>query len=83
VTQLKQLYDYKKWVKPHIDTPHEHTNPHNFLFRLNSKKEAIMLYRNWSSDSWISGPEGEGLKLLKVHDDANSKLITLIMSFNF
>ena len=63
VKQLEYLFDVKSWIIPYIDTPQNHTNPHNFLFRQNEKGEAVMLYRNWSSDPWV---KGDGLKLLKV-----------------
>ena len=63
VKKLEYLFDVKSWIIPYIDTPHNHTNPHNFMFRNNENGEAVMLYRNWSSDTWVTS---DGLKLLKV-----------------
>ena len=54
-TVLKRSRDMKGWLKPHIDTPKNHTNPHNFLFRLDEQQQCVMQYRNWSSDAWMPG----------------------------
>ena len=66
VKQLKRIVDYKSWIKPFIDTPHYHTAPHNFVFRLSNEGKAVMHYRKWSSDSWLPAAPKEGLSLLKV-----------------
>ena len=63
---VHELYDIKSWMKPYIDTPHGHTNPHNFLFRQNRNGRAEMLYRNWSSDPWLPAAPEPGKLLLKV-----------------
>ena len=60
-TVLKRSLDVKSWLKPHIDTPTHHTNPHNFLFKLDEEQQCVMQYRNWSSDVWKAG-----VKLLAV-----------------
>ena len=59
-TVLKRALDVKGWLKSHIDTPTNHTNPHNFLFQLD-EQQCVMQYRNWSSDAWMAG-----VKLLGV-----------------
>ena len=66
VKQLSAIYDYKTWLKPFINTPHNHTAPHNFLFRCNESGNAVMLYRNWSSDEWQPQTPDDELMLLKV-----------------
>lgn len=66
VKQLSAVYDYKTWLKPFIITPHNHTAPHNFLFRCNESGSSVMLYRNWSTDEWLPQTPNDGLMLLKV-----------------
>lgn len=66
VKQLSAIYDYKTWLKPFINTPHNHTAPHNFLFQCNESGSAVMLYRNWSSDEWRPQTPDDELMLLKV-----------------
>lgn len=63
-TLLKRSLDVKGWIKPHISTPKNHTNPHNFLFCLDEQQQCLMKYRNWSSDAWMAG-----VKLLEVCKD--------------
>lgn len=63
-TFLKRSLDVKGWIKPHISTPKNHTNPHNFLFCLDEQQQCLMKYRNWSSDAWMAG-----VKLLEVCKD--------------
>ena len=60
-TVLKRSLDVKSWLKPHIDTPTHHTNPHNFIFRFGEQQQCVMQYRKWSSDVWMAG-----IKLLVV-----------------
>ena len=79
VRQIEELYDIKAWIKPYINTPHGHTNPHNFLFRQSTSGRAEMLYRNWSSDPWLPAAPEPGLLLLKV---SSSKYIDLDDSFD-
>lgn len=62
-TVLKRTLDVKGWLKSHIDTPTNHTNPHNFLFRLDEQQQCVMQYRNWSSDAWMAGVKLLGLVL--------------------
>ena len=66
VSEVEMVYDIKSWLIPHLDTPHGHTNPHNFLFRLGENEKAEMQYRNWSTDSWLPLPPKHGVVLLKV-----------------
>lgn len=66
VKQLKRVFDYKSWLLPYIETPHHHTAPHNFLFRMGSERKVVMFYRNWSSDDWLPAPPKDGLTILKV-----------------
>lgn len=66
VAQFKQMVDYKAWLRPYIETPHHHTIPHNFLFRLGSSGKVVMRYRNWSSDTWLPSAPDEGVVILKV-----------------
>ena len=66
VSEVEMVYDIKSWLIPHLDTPHGHTNPHNFLFRLGENEKAEMQYRNWSTDSWLPLPPKYGVVLLKV-----------------
>ena len=66
VKQLSAVYDYKTWLKPFIITPHNHTAPHNFLFRCNESGSSVMLYRDWSTDEWLPQTPNDGLMLLKV-----------------
>ena len=66
VTQLDVIWDIKSWLLPHINTPHGHTNPHNFLFQCGESGKGEMRYRNWSSDSWLPLPPEHGVVLLKV-----------------
>ena len=54
-TVLKRSRDVKGWLKPNINTPKNHTNPHSFLFSLNERQQCEMKYRNWSSDAWLPG----------------------------
>lgn len=63
---LDAIYDYKGWLSPHINTPHNHTTPHNFMFQCDEKGTALMYYRNWSSDEWLPPPPQPGIELLKV-----------------
>ena len=53
VSEVDMIHDVESWLLPHIDTPHGHTNPHNFLFRLGGGGKAEMHYRNWSADPWL------------------------------
>ena len=66
VSEIDQVFDVKNWMKPQIETPSGHSNPHNFLFRLGETGKAEMFYRNWSSDEWIPKAPEPGLQLLKV-----------------
>ena len=66
VKQLRRVFDYKSWLLPYIETRHNHTAPHNFLFHLGSKGKVVMFYRNWSSDDWLPAPPKDGLMILKV-----------------
>ena len=63
VKQLSAMYDYMTWLKPFINTPHNHTAPHNFLFRCNVSGSAEMLYQNWSTDEWLPQTPNDGLKV--------------------
>lgn len=72
VTEVDVLYDFKAWLLPHIDTPHGHTNPHNFLFHIGEDGKAEMKYRNWSSDPWMPTSPQPGIVLLKVSFMINS-----------
>ena len=65
--QLRRILDYKSWLLPYIETPHHHTAPHNFLFRMGSEEKVVMFYRNWSSDNWLPAPPNDGLTILKVY----------------
>ena len=67
VKSIDEVYDIKGWLTPHIDTPHNHTNPHSFLFRANQDGKAEMFYRNWSSDTWKPTSPEAGLFLLNVY----------------
>ena len=66
VAELDAIWDIKSWLSPHINTPHGHTNPHNFLFQHGESGKAEMRYRNWSLDSWLPLPPQHGVVLLKV-----------------
>ena len=66
VSEVDMIHDIKSWLVPHINTPHGHTNPHNFLFRLGESEKAEMQYRNWSTDSWLPLAPEPGVVLLKV-----------------
>ena len=75
-TLLKRSLDVKGWIKPHICTPKNHTNPHNFLFFLDEQQQCLMKYRNWSSDAWMAG-----VKLLEVRKDRScTNTVDSIMS---
>ena len=78
VSEIDQVFDAKAWIKPQIDTPRGHTNPHNFLFRMGENGKAEMLYRNWSSDEWIPRAPERGLQLLKVSIDCIPGIINAI-----
>ena len=71
VTHLNAIYDFKGWLAPYINTPHNHTTPHNFLFMCNDDGNAVMLYRNWSSDQWLPPPPQPAIQLLKVISPLN------------
>ena len=69
ITSVKNftvLYDYKSWLSPYINTPHNHTTPHNFLYQMDARGKAVMVYQNWSSDQWLPSHPKPGLELLKV-----------------
>ena len=50
---LNAIYDFKSWLSPQINTPHNHTMPHYFMFQCNDQGKAVMYYRKWSSDQWL------------------------------
>ena len=56
VAELDVIWDIKLWLLPHINTPHGHTNPQNFVFQCGESGKGEMHYRNWSSDSWLPLP---------------------------
>ena len=67
VSEVDMIYDVKLWLIPHIDTPHGHTNTHNFLFRLGESGKAEVHYtRNWSADPWLPLPPQQGVVVLMV-----------------
>ena len=66
MSEIDKVFDVKAWIKPLIETPSGHSNPHNFLFRLGETGKAEMFYRNWSSDEWTPKTPEPGLQLLKV-----------------
>ena len=69
VRELQVVHDVKIWLTPFIEPLHGHSTPHCFKFTLNGSEQAVMHYKNWSSDLWSK----EGLVLLKVGFDVHNK----------
>lgn len=61
---LNYIVDFKKWIAPHIEEVHGHTNPHIFLFKRNALGKSVMYYKNWTHDDF---QPKDGVKLLKVN----------------
>ena len=66
VKQLRRVFDYKSWLLPYTETPHNHTAPHNFHFCMGSGGKVVMFYCNWSSNDWLPAPPKDGLTILKI-----------------
>ena len=64
VKYLDAIYNFQDWLAPYINTPHNHTTPHNFLFLCNENGNTAMHYRNWSSDQWLPPPSQPDIELL-------------------
>lgn len=60
---LHYIVDFKKWLAPHIEEVHGHTNPHIFLFKKNASGKSVMYYKNWTHDDY---QPKDGVKLLKA-----------------
>ena len=64
VDTVIHMFNIREWIMPHLNEIHYHTQPHIFLFKRNEAGKAIMLYKQWSHESWQS-PEGDSV-MLKV-----------------
>lgn len=49
---LKYVFDIKSWISAHIEEIHQHTVPHVFSFKKNSKGKAVMMVKHWAHDDW-------------------------------
>lgn len=65
VTILERIVDFKKWIKPHINPVHGHSNPHCFKFLKGADENVHMFYKHWSDDAWTE--KEETLIILKVY----------------
>ena len=64
VVLIKEVYDVRSWINPHLNEFHGHSQPHCFKFILNRDGKAIMFSRNWSANPWCL--EKEASVILQV-----------------
>ena len=54
---MKEIYDIKSWITPHLHELHGYRQPHCFKFIFNQEEKAVMYFCNWISDPWCTTEE--------------------------
>ena len=50
--EIDEVYDVKKWMKPHTPNLHDHLKAHQFKFEKNQQGYSKMFYKEWSIDPY-------------------------------
>lgn len=70
--EIEEVYDIKKWMKPHTPNLHDHLKAHQFKFEKNQEGHSKMFYKEWSIDPfWLPH---SGISLLIPYGSSNTPI---------
>jgi hypothetical protein len=78
VFKIRELYDIKGWLDPHLNIMSKHSNPHCFRIKKDNTGKALMHVKKWSTDKeWLpcAVQEGKPPYLLLSHPDGQPNLV--------